>query len=366
MQTLEAVDALALRMRALLLSGTPAGSPAEVVRWFGAMQAQDVASGHWSFGVRVPGLTDADVDAATENRQVVRTWPMRGTIHFVPPADVRWMLELTGVRALNGLAARWERLGLDQHQLAKAADVLGTGLADGQPRTRSECIDILNAAGLDATGQRAYHLLWHTAQIGVTVIGPQRAGQQTFALLDAWLPEQNTPDRDEALATMALRYFRSHGPASKRDFTGWTGLTATDIRTALGAAGDALTAVSVGGVDMFCTAEALHEQRPDAAPLTVLPGFDEYLLGYKDRTLMADPDVMAAVIPGGNGIFRSTVTTAGRVRATWTRKTRKRAVDVTLQPLDAWRPELHREALTAGFAAYGQFLGLAASVVNVP
>ncbi|MFM2437815.1 MAG: hypothetical protein RLZ55_626, partial [Actinomycetota bacterium] len=110
-------EARRLRLQSLLLSPSARGvaaDPGAVVEWFGAMQAQDVASGHWSFGVRLPGSTNADIDRATHDRQIVRTWPMRGTIHFVPPADVTWMLQLTGVRSLRGVQKRWDNLGLDE------------------------------------------------------------------------------------------------------------------------------------------------------------------------------------------------------------------------------------------------------------
>jgi hypothetical protein len=93
-------DVLAIRMASLLLSSRETLSPADVVAWMGAMQAQDLASGEWSFGVRCEGLTQADVHQATVNREILRTWPMRGTVHFVPPADAKWMLEITGVRAV--------------------------------------------------------------------------------------------------------------------------------------------------------------------------------------------------------------------------------------------------------------------------
>ena len=94
-----------MRMTSLLLRAHPSAKPdtvAGVVEWFGAMQAQDMASALWSLGVRLPGFTLADVNAALERREAIRTWPMRGTVHLVPPADARWMLDLMGVRALAG------------------------------------------------------------------------------------------------------------------------------------------------------------------------------------------------------------------------------------------------------------------------
>lgn len=358
-------------MRALLLAGHGFTTPARVVQWFGAMQAQDVASGHWSFGVRLPGLTEADITAATEERQIVRTWPMRGTIHFVPPADAHWMLEVTGARQLRGMGPRWARLGIDEAMVRRAADVLGSALAGGGLLTRAECIEVLNAAGLEPTGQRAYHYLWWASQTGVTVIGPQRGKEQTFALLDDWAPEPNRPDHEEALAILAERYFRSHGPASLKDFAGWTALTMAEARRGVAGAGESLVGVEVEGQPMVIAAAALtgitsHVAAADVgrgSALLVLPGFDEYLLGFKDRSLMADPATMAAVIPGGNGVFRNTVVVDGQVRATWRRSVKAKRVDVEVLPLGGWRPtQVQRTRLVAVFDRFGAFLGRAAVV----
>ncbi|PWU62006.1 winged helix DNA-binding domain-containing protein, partial [Micromonospora globispora] len=114
---LTGAQALVLRMTSLLLRPHPVARPADVagvVEWFGAMQAQDVASGMWSLGVRLPGRTLDDVREALERREALRTWPMRGTVHLVPARDARWMLAVTGVRVLAGAAARRATLGLTE------------------------------------------------------------------------------------------------------------------------------------------------------------------------------------------------------------------------------------------------------------
>ncbi len=386
-------QARALRLRSLLLtaahhdghtpgSQTPPRSPAAVVEWFGAMQAQDVASGHWSFGVRLPGSTNADIDQATEQRQIVRTWPMRGTIHFVPPADVRWMLELTGARMLRGLERRWSNLDTDRATVQGAAEAIGEILADqriesggaprmaagGEPMTRAQILTALQRRGIDTSGQRGYHYLWYAAQTGICVIGPQRGKEQTFALAADWLPPQHQPSRDDALRILAKRYFRSHGPAAASDFTGWTGLTAADAKAAIAALGDDLAPVSVGDKKLLCAAAALDSPgwqkgtRRSGLPL-VLPGFDEFLLGYKDRALAADAETMDAVIPGGNGMFRNTVVIGGQVVATWTRKMRARRIDIEIHPLPAWRPSTAADQrLAKAFDRYGEFHGMPAAV----
>ncbi|MFG1994784.1 winged helix DNA-binding domain-containing protein [Actinoplanes sp. NPDC048988] len=353
---MDSTTALGLRMSALF---PPAlSSVAEVVEWFGAMQAQDVNSGLWSFGARLPGFTLADVEAAVERREAVRTWPMRGTVHFVPPADVHWMLDLMGSRALAGAAKRRETIGLSEADADRAVDILGAALAGGGRLTRAQCLQVLAESGVATTGQRGYHLLWYAAQRGVTVIGPHIGKEQTFVLLDEWVPSPRRPSREEALALIALRYFRSHGPATRKDFAGWTGLTMTDCKA--GIAGAELDTVDVDGVEMVV---APGFSSAAVAQWWALPGFDEYMLGYKDRSLMATPEQLAAIIPGGNGMFQSTLVRDGRVVATWKRAITAKGVTITVTPLVSFTAKDHRAAEEA-LAVYASYLGMPLTVKN--
>ncbi|GLW12630.1 hypothetical protein Misp01_77580 [Microtetraspora sp. NBRC 13810] len=333
-------QALGLRMSSLLLRASPgcagqATGVAAVVTWLGAMQAQDLASGLWSFGARLPEYTAADVTAALERREALRTWPMRGTIHFVPSRDARWMLELMGVRMLNGAARRREQLGLSEETVAEAMEVLGAALAGGGRLSRSECLAVLADKGIDTSGQRGYHLLWYASQRGQLCLAPNIGKEQSFVLLDEWVPDPHRPERDEALGTIALRYFRGHGPTTRHDFAGWTGLTAADAKRGIAVAGDALARVTVDGVETYLDAALLDTAPPPPGDdeMLVLPGFDEYLLGYKDRSLMVADEHKAAIIPGNNGVFQSTVVRAGRVVATWKRTLAKSLVRIAVQPL---------------------------------
>ncbi|MEU5902828.1 winged helix DNA-binding domain-containing protein [Micromonospora sp. NPDC047467] len=354
---LSAADALALRMTSLLLRPrTRPGSVAEVVEWFGAMQAQDLASGLWSLGARLPGHTMVDVQAALERREALRTWPMRGTVHLVPPADARWMLELTGTRSLAGAATRRAQLGLTEDETERAVDVLGTALAGGGRLTRAQCLATLRAAGVATDGQRGYHLLWYASVRGVTCVAPNVGTEQTFALLDEWAPEPRRPERDEALALLAHRYVRGHGPVTDREFAGWSGLTLTDARRGLAAA-DGLSTVRVDGEPMYVDAALVDTPLSPVDDMLVLPGFDEYLLGYRDRTLMLDPAHQAAVVPGNNGVFQATVVRAGRVAGVWKRKVGRAAVTITIQPLTALDAAAQARVEQA-LGRYAGFLGL--------
>ncbi|GGQ61998.1 winged helix DNA-binding domain-containing protein [Couchioplanes azureus] len=356
---LTTAQALALRMHSLLL--TPAfrpGTVAGIVEWFGAMQAQDMASGLWSLGARLPGAGVADVEAALERREAIRTWPMRGTVHLVPPADARWMLELMGVRALAGAAKRRAAIGLSEQAADRGVELLGEALAGGKRLTRAECLAAVAAGGVELSGQMGYHLLWYASQRGVTCIAPHIGKEQSFVLLDEWAPEPRRPSREEALALIATRFLRSHGPATRADLARWTGLTMTDVRAGIAAAGPALTTVTVEGAEMLADPAVLDAGTTTRDEWAALPGFDEYMLGYRDRTMMVDSRHLDAIVPGGNGIFQSTLVASGRVVGTWKRKLGRTAVTVDVTPLTSLRPAARRRA-EAAFAPYAEFVGLA-------
>ncbi|MEV6842210.1 winged helix DNA-binding domain-containing protein [Actinoplanes sp. NPDC051411] len=369
--------ALELRMRSLLLRGG-LDSVAGIVEWFGAMQAQDVNSGLWSFGARRPGATLEDINAALERREAIRTWPMRGTVHWVPPADARWMLGLMGVRSLAAAERRRRQLGLEAADADRAVELLGAALAGGRRLTRAECLLTLTEGGVPVGGQMGYHLLWYACQQGVTAIAPHVGKEQTFVLLDEWAPVASRPDRDEALGIIALRFFRSHGPAPPKDFAGWTGLTMTDCRTGIAVAGDSLETVDVDGVEMLMApagsvpagvagsgvaGSGVAGSGSDDERWLALPGFDEYLLGYKDRSMMATPGQLAAIIPGGNGVFQSTLVRGGRVMATWKRSIDRKGVTVTVQPLAKFTSR-DRHNASAALELYAAYLGLPLTVKN--
>jgi hypothetical protein len=358
---MDVATALGLRLSSLLLSGGAPSSVAGIVSWFGAMQAQDMNSVLWSLGARLPGWSLDDVNTALEDRSVLRTWPMRGTVHLVPSADVHWMLDLMGSRALAGAAKRRSVLGLEEKTADLAVDLLGSALAGGKRLTRAECLQALTSGGVEVSGQRGYHLLWYASQRGVTAIAPHVGKDQTFVLLDEWATAPRRPSREEALGLIALRYFQSHGPATRKDFAGWTGLTMGDCKIGIGAAGDALAALDVDGVEMIASA-AVAEAGPCRGWLA-LPGFDEYMLGYKDRSLMATPAQLEAIIPGGNGVFQSTLVRDGKVVATWKRVLGRNGVTVTVLPLTDFTARDH-QAIEKALSPFAAFLGVPLTVKN--
>lgn len=353
---LTSTQARRLRLVSLLLRpGAPAASTvAEVVEWFGAMQAQDYGSGLWSLGLRLPGRTRDDVVAAMERREALRTWPMRGTVHLVPGRDARWMVEILGARPLAQAARRREQIGLPAETAERGVEVLDVVLA-GRRLTRGQCLAELADHGVELAPQVGYHLLWYASQRGVTAIAPHVGNEQTFVRLDDWVPNPYRPSREQALTTIAQRYVRSHGPATRADLIGWTGLTAADVDAGLQGAGESITTVSVEGRPMLVTPDVLEHVGARAAGVVALPGFDELLLGYKDRSLVLADEHQQAIIPGNNGVFAPTLVRDGRVVGVW-RAGGSRSRAVTVSPLVALPPS-DRERVAARLADYARFLG---------
>ena len=348
----------ALRMRSLLLSGAAPATPVDIVTWFGAMQAQDVASGMWSLGVRLPDWTELDVRASLERAEILRTWPMRGTIHLVPSQDAVWMLELTGSRALTGSLGRRTELGLDLADAERATRALEDALGGGHRLTRAQALTAINDAGISTDGQRGYHLLWYAAQVGATCIGPQVGREQTFVLLRDWAPRQRSLGRDDALVELAFRYFRSHGPATVNDFAGWTGLTLNDARTGLAGNSGRLVPARLGSDTLWLSSDVADA--PDGRALSrrvlALPGFDEFMLGYKDRTGHLPHGGMERVVPGGNGVFRATLVAGGAVIGTWRRTLVGAKVRITVEPFSPLTDRA-RGSATRALTAYADYLG---------
>ncbi len=310
-----------LRLVAQRIAGPGLSDAAHVVRWLGAIQAQNLPGAVTSVALRAQEGSRTAVDAAFDSGAVVRSWPMRGTLHLVPGEDLGWMLGLTRDRTLASLRSRHAELGVTEHRVERARELAVETLAGGRSCSRRHLKELWDAAGLlEGAAQQSNHLMMSLTQSGTLCLGPVRDGGQHAVLLDEWVPAPRLLDREEALAEWTLRYFRSHGPATVKDFAWWTKLTLADTRTGLAHARPELESMEVDGVEYLMdptTPELLAEHRPAARRLHLLPGFDEFILGYRDRSGAVPAEFADRIIPGGNGVFRSTVVSAGQVIGTW-------------------------------------------------
>lgn len=323
-----------------------------VARELGALQAQDYSSGVWSLGVR-SGLTQGQVEQAVRDREVVRTWPMRGTIHFVPAEDARWMSRLLAGRVLGSLRARYAQLGITEREIDTAAAVFAEHLTE--PVRRPDVIALLEAAGIDPVGQRAYHLVGHHCMTGLLCQGPMIGKQPSFVLIDSWVPASRELARDEGLATVVERYLRGHGPVTEKDVAGWLAHPLGLVREALALLGDRVVREELDGETWLTHVDA---RQPAAGPTGVhlLPQWDEFLLGYRSRDLTLPDEHIATVIPGSNMVFQPTLVIDGEVAGTWKRRELTHRVVVEVTPFNRLNASARR-GLEARSAAYGTFLG---------
>ncbi len=346
----------ALRLAAQRVGEHDFSTPVDVVRWMLALQAQDLPGVKWSVGLRQAAASVASVDAALDAGEVTRSWPLRGTLHLVASEDLRWLLALTTPRTITATARRRAALGLTTSELERARQIVGAALSGGRGHTRRTLLATLEAAGLSTAGQRGYHLLWYLAQTGTLVMGPTQGAQQSFVLLDEWVPHPDRHlERDEALGELALRYFRSHGPATERDLARWSGLTLMEVRRGLAVCGARLATREIDGVSYHLAPETLASTAR-VIRVHLLPGFDEYLLGYGDRSAALAPEHSALVVPGSNGMFKPTIVAGGLVVGTWKAARSAREVVVHPSPFERLPAAVERE-LEQAVQVYGAFLG---------
>jgi len=343
----------ALRLTALGIAHATSDDPAEVVGRLLALQAQDYPGALWSLGLRTASATRASIEAVHEGGGFVRSWTMRGTLHFVRPDDLPWMLELTGRRMARSAAGRHRQLELDEAQFDRAERIARERLAGGATVSRAALLEAFNDGGVPTTGQRGAHLLVQLAHTAVTVL----VGQSEYALLSDRVPHPRVLEREEALREFALRYFLSHGPATIQDFAWWSSLTLTDARIGLAAAREQLDELELDGARYYLSPGL----EPAGRGVHLLPGFDEYLLGYSDRRAPLSGADTEVIVPGGNGMFLSTIVVNGEVVGSWRRIAKAKKVELTTAPFgqlgDATRAAVDRAA-----KRYGNYLGLTAEV----
>ncbi len=328
-----------LRLVAQRLAGPPAADATTALRGLLCAQGQDYPGALTSVALRSRGRSRAEVTAALDAGEIVRSWPMRGTLHLLPADELHWLLELCGPRVLAGAAKRRASLGLTEADVERGRELAGAALAGGRRLGRAALLEAI-AAGVDVSGQRGYHVLWYLAQTGTLVLGPTEDGDQSYVLLDEWVPRPRRPSGDEALAELARRYLTGHGPASDADLARWAGLTLTAVRTGIAAVRGELAAVEVEGRELLMAPDlpdrlaSCRAEVEDAVLL--LPGFDEFVLGYADRTCAVPAEFADRIVPGGNGMFRSTVVHGARVLGTWRWKGTGRNRAVTAEPFSTF------------------------------
>jgi hypothetical protein len=338
----------ALRLTALGIAQPSASSPVAAVRHLLALQGQDYAGALWSIGLRTPGATAADVEAAQAAGDLVRSWPFRSTLHVVEATDLGWMLALTADREHAKTAGRHKQLELSAPDFDRAEKVARERLHGGGRLERKELLAAFEDEGLSVAGQRGAHLLVRLAQSSVAVL----CGQNTWTLLDDHVTNPRHLDREAALSEIARRFLTARGPATDRDLAWWTGLTLTDVRAAIASIDDEFDRLELDGVTYRMT-PGLEEA---ADGIHLLPGFDEYLLGYADRTAQLGGRPLSDVVPGLNGMFLSTIVVNGEISGTWRRTVTTKGVELSAEPWTALSASA-RKGFDRAARAYADYLG---------
>ena len=332
----------------------------DVVRWLGAVQAQDYAGAKWGIGQRVKNCLDADVEEAYASGKILRTHIMRPTWHFVMPADIRWMLELTAPRVNGAMASYNRKLELDDATFKRSNAAFERALEGDRHLSRKELAGVLEGAGITASGQRLGHIVMRAELDALICSGSLRGKQHTYALLEERAPQAKPLTREKALAVLTRRYFTSHGPALVRDFAWWSGLTMADAKAGIELAKPDLLREVIS--------EKTYWFAPSTAPAKIkdptihlLPNYDEYLIAYRDHSasLTTPPSMGSAALY--DMLARHIVVLNGRVIGGWRSTIRKNEVSIEtklLTPLTG----VQADGLRAAAGRYSRFLSMPVTV----
>ena len=331
-------------------------SPVDVVRWFGAIQSQDLPASLYAIGLRMRHATEEIVGGALADGSIVRSWPMRRTIHCMAAEDVRWMVRMLAPRGIARMKPYHRAMGITDEELARAGNVLESALAHDTQLTRAELYQRLNVEGVTTktpdVPERGLHLLVHWAQAGLICFGARRGKQPTFALLDGWTPRGRDLSGDDALAELATIYFRAHAPATVKDFSWWSGLTMVEAKRAVHLAGDLLCSAGIDGVEYWLMRDG-HAPPSGQLPVFLLPAFDEYTVAYADRSAAADPSLLPSIAHG----LAPNILVNGGIAGTWKRTIFAQG-SVAVSPCFLRRLNTREQAgLARAVKRYADFLG---------
>jgi hypothetical protein len=355
------------RLRALRAAGQllhrpdRARHPADVARAICGAQAQDEHAGRLAFRSRSARVRAADVDRARlEERAVLRTWAMRGTMHVLATEDWPWLVPLFEAPLAENSRRRLRQLGIDAAAQRRGLREIERALLRDGPLPRGELVERLARKGVVLDPGTRFHLFRLATALGVICEGPAVGAQTAVVLTREWLGERPAHDRDAALAELARRYLRAFGPATEADFAGWSGLGLRDVRSGLAAVAGETTEVRIGDE------RAWMPKRPRRTPrrpiVRLLPAWDTYLMGHRDRGFIAEPDRWRLIMPGG-GVLRATIVCDGVAIGTWRLRRSGGAVQVALDPFADLDANTMR-AIDAEIADVGRFEGMPVAIAG--
>jgi hypothetical protein len=351
------IDIAQQRLHNQQLSQSRFNNPADLVGWLGAVQAQDFAAAKWALGLRLSGSTESSIEQAFTEGSILRTHVMRPTWHFVTPADIRWMLELTAPRVNAFAAYYYRKLELDEVVFQHAKAVIIKALEGDNQLTRDELTTALEQSGIVNNDLRMTHIMMWAELDGLICSGARRGKQHTYALLDERAPQTRSMPREEAVAELVRRYFISHGPATLQDFVWWSGLLVADAKAGIDLVKSQLECEVIDGQSYWFapTAPVASSESPVAY---LLPNYDEYTVGYGDRRAVYAGDPPNHLDPRGSVLLNYIIVFDSQVIGAWRRTFKKGRVIIELKPF-APLSDIQNEAVQKAAQRYGEFLGLA-------
>jgi hypothetical protein len=351
------------RMHDLRLTGPAFDQAIDVIAWLGAVQSQDYGLAKWSLGHRTAGLRDSDVDRLLDEGTILRTHVLRPTWHFVLPADIRWMLELTAPRIHQLSAYYYRQLELDHSIQKKCGKIIDRALRSEGQLMRKEIQALLERAGVQAKGPRLGYIVMHAELNGLICSGALKGKQHSYALLEERAPHATELTREQALAELTRRYFTSHGPATINDFKWWSSLTVSDIRAGLEMVGRELSTQEIDGM-MFWFADKLPARRSTSTTVHLLQPYDEYLVGYSPETkYVVDATGRVRAAPAGTTVPNGVAVVKGQIAGFWKRTLGAGSVAIEARLFERLGA-VGTKALGGAAAAHAEFLGLSAELTT--
>ena len=329
----------------------------EVVAWMGAMQAQNYQMAKWAIGARLARATDTIVESAINRGEIIRTHVLRPTWHVVSADDMSWMLDLTASHIKSSLQARHRKLEITEDVVKDSITIIENALGNSNHLTREELLTELQNAHIATEQNRGYHLLLRAEVDGIICSGKTTDRTPTYALLAERVPRKHVYSQDDALGRLAQKYFSSHAPATLQDFTWWSGLPARLAKRAL---------EMVQSNFISETVDAKTYWFPDSrfsstTAVYLLPAYDEFLIGYKDKTVSLPFEDQRNNVHT-NGVFRPIIVINGNISGIWKLTTRRNKVMVEtnlFQPVE----ENTRKAIEKRAEMLGQFMGQTLEIV---
>jgi hypothetical protein len=350
-----------LRQDAQLLSRRRKLAAHDVVRHLVGVQAQIYGASHLAIRARSPLPTSADVErAVTEDRSLVWTWAMRGTLHLISAEDYGWLVPLVVRPAIPNALRRLAHEGVPHNHAERAVRLTESLVANHGQLSRAEIAEQVSKKGIRIEGQAAAHLVWLASARGLICHGPVQNSDRQFVLVSDWLGVRRPRPPDDRLKELALRYLKSHSPAGPEDLARWAGIALSDARTGWARIAGHVRAVSTRQSEMSMLRSQQGEVHEAVTRLT--PSFDEFLLGWKSRAFCISKAVEREIIPGG-GILRPAVIRGGRVVGTWSLRRGSRRGQIRVRPL-ARASTTDRGALNAEVKDVGRFLGVEVVLAN--